>query len=326
MASRRRPGQQADPVSDREESYAALVALIEEAKSTSTSASSSCTRPGGSGDHRAPCAPRRTRVEVRLLLDGVGSLHTRRRFLAPLVDAGGRYAFFMPVLHLPFRGRSNLRNHRKTVIVDERRVLAGGANIASEYMGPQPLPERWRDLTFALEGSSVAHYSELFRSDWSFASGELIPPPLTRPSPPAPARRSSRWCHPGRCSGRSTLRCLVDRAFGARFKLWVVTPYFIPDEALCRALVLAAHRGVDVRLMVPERSNHRLADMAGRSYLREVQHEGGTVLFCSSMLHAKAVLIDDEVAILGSANIDLRSLLLNYEAACLSTARPRSVP
>ena len=298
-----------------EESYAALVALIE-AATRSIHISIFILHPDEVGlDIIARLARRAAEgIEVRLLLDGVGSMHTRRRFLAPLAAAGGRYAFFMPVLHVPFRGRSNLRNHRKTVIVDDRRVLAGGANIAVEYMGPAPHPDRWRDLTFALEGSAVLRYAELFRSDWRFASGELIAASQVR-EPGGGGVATVQVVPSGPdVPGDPLYDALLTATFSARRRLWVVTPYFIPDEALCRALVLAAHRGVDVRLVVPQRSNHRLADMAGRSYLREVRAEGGTVLFYSGMLHGKAVLIDDELAILGSANIDMRSLLLNYEA------------
>jgi len=114
----------------------------------------------------------RTGIRVCLLLDGVGSLHTHRNFLAPLVHAGGSFAFFMPVLHHPLRGRGNLRNHRKFAIADEQRLLAGGANVASEYMGPDIRPDRWRDLTFTLNGPAVKPYVEIFRYDWSFATGE----------------------------------------------------------------------------------------------------------------------------------------------------------
>lgn len=260
-------------------------------------------------------------LRVRLLLDGVGSLHTHRRTLAPLEEAGGRFAFFMPVLHRPFRGRTNLRNHRKTMIADERRVLAGGANIAAEYMGPEIRSERWHELTFTLEGPAVKQYVDLFRSDWAFASGESI-----AMMPMAESRHDGHGAEAvvqvvpsgPDVQGDPLYDALLTAVFSARERIRVVTPYFIPDDALCRALILAVHRGVDVRILQPERSNHRLVDAAGRSYLREIQAEGGRMLFYQDgMLHAKAVLCDDSLAILGSANIDLRSLLLNFEAAIL---------
>ena len=305
-----------------EDSYAALVNLIESAAS-SIYIGIFILHPDAVGQDIIARLARRARegLRVRLLLDGVGSLHTRRHWLAPLAEAGGRFAFFMPVFHRPLRGRSNLRNHRKTVIADERRVLAGGANIATEYLGPEARAGRWADLTFTLEGPATSHFVDLFRCDWGFTSGEWI------------ETGGSAGIVCGGAQGGGSIQVvpsgpdvpgdplydtLLSLAFSARSRLWIVTPYFIPDDALCRALILAVHRGVDVRILVPQRSNHRIADIAGRSFLREIADEGGTVLFyMPGMLHAKAVLMDDDIAILGSANIDLRSLFLNYEVGVL---------
>ena len=109
--------------------------------------------------------------------------------------------------------------------------------------------------------------------------------------------------------------------FGAKKSIFLVTPYFIPDDALSRAIILAVHRGVDVRILLPLHSNHRLADIAGRGYLREIEREGGDILFYPhGMVHAKAMVVDEELAILGSANTDMRSLLLNYEVGVLLTS------
>ncbi len=265
-------------------------------------------------------------VEVRLLLDGVGSLQTRVRFLKPLAAAGGRFCFFNPVLHHPLRGRANLRNHRKVAISDGCRVLAGGANVAREYMGPEARPDRWRDLTFVIEGSAVAEFVRLFEADWQYASNE--PPSsggrcrendLTHLTPGGTGNAWLQVVPSGPdMPGDVLYDALLTVIFSASRRLWLITPYFIPDEALCRAIILAVHRGVDVRIVVPQRSNHRLADIAGRSYLREIQQEGGTILLYErGMVHAKAVLVDNELAVLGSANTDMRSLLLNYEVAVL---------
>ena len=115
---------------------------------------------------------------------------------------------------------------------------------------------------------------------------------------------------------------LLSLIFAARERIWVVTPYFVPDEMLARALNLAARRGVDVRLIVPARSNHLSADLARESYLRELHEAGGQVfLYQSTMLHAKAVLFDDQLAVIGSANMDNRSLFLNYEVAVFLYSR-----
>jgi len=303
--------------SSGEESYAALMALIAAAGRT-IHISMYLLQPDATGRAVLALLAARaaTGVKVRLLLDGVGSRRIRRRTLASLVRAGGAVAFFMPIWRRPFRRRANLRNHRKYAIADDRLVLAGGANVGDEYLGPQARADRWHDLTFTLEGPAVASYAEVFRADWGFASREWIRPgPAPQPDPSAKAAARVQVVPSGPdVPGDPLPDALLTLAVSARWRMWIVTPYFVPDDALCRALSLAAHRGVDVRVLVPQRSDHWVADLAGRSYLREIRNAGGTILQFPAMLHAKAVLIDDQVAILGSANVDMRSLLLNYEA------------
>jgi cardiolipin synthase len=267
-------------------------------------------------------------VTVRLLLDDVGSWRVGRRFLAPLLAQGARVAYFMPMFHIPFRGRANLRNHRKIVVVDSRIAVTGGMNLAWPYMGPVPDPNYWLDLSAVVEGPAVADLESLFFSDWAFATGEDVSIPGD-PAVVPPGKREERvLSHPeGSClvqvvaSGPDVpddplYETLVSLIFAARRRIWIVTPYFIPDEMLARALNLAARRGVDVRLIVPARSNHLSADLARESYLRDLHEAGGQVLlYRPGMLHAKAVIFDDHLAVIGSANMDNRSLFLNYEVA-----------
>ncbi len=307
-----------------EASYRALVDLIEEAGQR-IDLCFFIFHPDRVGQDILNRLVRRARegVAVHLLLDGVGSLQTRERFLAPLAEAGGHFAFFNPVLHRPLRGHTNLRNHRKLAIADDQRVLAGGANIASEYMGPAARTGRWRDLTFVIEGPAVGRFVELFRADWQYASAQALGPRVA--AAPVERRGTVRLqvvpSGPD-MPGDALYDVLLTAIFAARQRLWLVTPYFIPDDALCRAIILAAHRGVDVRILLPKRSNHRLADIAGRSYLREIQQEGGRVfLYQAGMVHAKAMVADADLAILGSANTDMRSLFLNYEVGVLVSSR-----
>lgn len=263
-------------------------------------------------------------VEVRLLLDGVGSWRVGRRFLAPMLEAGAKVAYFMPVIHIPFRGRANLRNHRKIVVVDGRHALTGGMNLAEEYMGPTPLPTRWRDFSLVLSGPAVADLAGLFRSDWRFATGEDLAHEGPPPPPAAPSGSVAQVVASGPdVAGDPLYESLVSLAFSATRRIWVVTPYFVPDETLARGLALAARRGTDVRLVVPAHSNHLMADLARASYLHEVHDAGGRILLYEpGMVHAKVVLIDDHMAIVGSANMDMRSLFLNYEVAVFLSSRP----
>jgi cardiolipin synthase len=226
----------------------------------------------------------------------------------------------MPVFHAPFRGRANLRNHRKLVVVDSRVALSGGMNLAWPYIGPSSAQGLWRDLSMIVEGPAVVDLEALFASDWTFATGrdlgngsstekrngstemEACVVQVVASGPDVP--------------GDPLYESLLDLTFRARDRIWIVTPYFVPDEMLARALSLAARRGVDVRLIVPARSNHITADLARTSYIRDLHTAGARVLlYTPVMLHAKAVVFDDQLAVIGSANMDMRSLFLNYEVA-----------
>lgn len=267
-------------------------------------------------------------VRVRVLVDALFRLRSTGGRLAKLTRAGGQLAWFMPVVHVPFRGHANLRLHRKMVIADGRTALVGGMNIAREYMGPVPLPGRWRDLSASLQGSAVGDVAAIFESDWQFATGRRGEPVrLLTPSPATVAVAGDATVQvvgsgPDVVSDR-IYDALLTATFTARHRLWIATPYFIPDEALAKAFVLAARRGVDVRVLVPARSNHRIADYAGASYLRDVVEAGGRV-FCylPGMMHAKVAVIDDALGVLGSANVDMRSFFLDYEIALLFSSAP----
>jgi cardiolipin synthase len=258
-------------------------------------------------------------IRVRLLVDGVGSLHTHHRFFRPLIKAGGRISYFMPVLHRPFRGRTNLRNHRKILLVDGHKVLAGGTNIAEEYIGPSPLPGRWLDLAFVLQGPTVRYYAGVFASDWEFASGEKLAEDFCAPCANSNNKNGSivQIVPSGPDVPNDALYdSLLSGIYTSQKRILIVTPYFVPDESLVQALILASRRGVDVRITLPKKSNHLLADIVRGEYLREIQQAGGKIiLFSEGMVHAKAFLVDDEFAVLGSANIDIRSLFLDYEIA-----------
>jgi cardiolipin synthase len=184
-------------------------------------------------------------------------------------------------------------------------------------MGPLPASGRFRDLSVLLGGSQVAALDAIFRADWEFAKGRE-PPPLAQGQP---STSTIRVVPSGPdCPTDAIYDALLTAIFRAERRFWVATPYFVPDEGLARALEVAARRGVDVRILVPERSNHRLADLAAAPSLRDVAAAGGKVQrFLPGMLHAKAVLVDDALAIVGSANFDMRSLFLDYEIALFFT-------
>jgi cardiolipin synthase len=262
-------------------------------------------------------------VKVRLLLDSVGSMFTRGLFVHPLRRAGGRIASFMPVLPFTSRGSANLRNHRKLAVFDHCTAIVGGHNLAREYMGPTHLARRWQDFGAVIEGPAAALVHEVFIADWCFASRES-PDALHAEIPMervAAARGSAELqvvASGPDVPGDPLYEGIVSMIQEAEHSIWIVTPYFIPDDVLLRSLMVKARSGVEVTLVVPRKSNHPVADFARKHYIREMQRAGARVLlFHPGMLHAKAMLVDDKAAFFGSPNFDLRSLFVNFEIGIL---------
>jgi cardiolipin synthase len=251
-------------------------------------------------------------VRVRLLIDGVGRLLSPRLDLTTLAAAGVQVATFAPPLRAPFRGRLNMRNHRKMVITDGCWLWCGGRNLTTQYFEGGPGFPPWTDLSFDLHGAVAGRALECFERDWSFATGAR----LSEPRVPAEAASDAQaqLFPSGPDQGDDTLySLLVTACFNARSRILAVTPYFVPGNSLLMGLTLAARRNVEVNLIMPARSNHRLADLARPRALRELAGAGAKVWFVPEMIHAKAVVIDNSIALAGSANLDGRSLLLNYE-------------
>ncbi len=255
-------------------------------------------------------------VQVRLLLDGVGSFLLPRHQVNELLNNGVQVLWFIPVFHRPFKGRTNLRNHRKLIIADGQHVWTGGRNLAQEYFDSKgEYGQPWLDLSFDLQGPGTAPYQQLFDEDWLFAGGEKsVPYPAKFPTLKGNSR--TRMLPSGPDVPNDPLQALLLAAcFKATEKITIVTPYFIPDEPLTEGLCLAARRGVSVQLILPEKSNHLLTDIARNRYLRELSKAGVQILLLPKIMnHAKALIIDKRIALCGSANFDLRSLYLNFEA------------
>jgi cardiolipin synthase len=258
-------------------------------------------------------------MEIRLLLDALGCLRTRGKFVDPLRKAGGHVGIFLPLFSLRRRSSANLRNHRKMAIVDGERAFVGGMNLATEYMGPHPYRNRWKDVSMLLEGGAVGHIRNFFWKDWIFATHE--PVDAFNYCPVSLTRRDNG--HTIQVVGdgpdvadRPLYTGILAALNRVKRDIWVVTPYFVPDDALSASLILAARLGCHVRIIMPEKSNHPLVDLAGRSYLYDLMRSGVQFYFYQpGMLHAKLFVIDRQIAVVGSANMDIRSFQLNFEIA-----------
>ena len=260
----------------------------------------------------------RAGIRVRFMIDGLGSLMHRRPGLRPLRAAGVEVVVFVPPLHSPLKGRTNLRDHRKLLIADAglatQRLWCGGRNFAGEYFEGTADTEPWHDLSFDLRGAFVCQASSLFEHDWAFAQGRKLGPDA--PEPPASA--SPAACAQLIASGPDQMddtvySLLVTAVYRARHRIALITPYFVPDAALLTALCLAARRGVRVELLLPARSNHGMSDIARRRAVRALDAAGGCIWLAPHMVHAKLAVIDTTLALAGSTNFDSRSLFLNYE-------------
>jgi len=231
--------------------------------------------------------------------------------------AGGEVGVFRPFFSLRRNGPRNLRNHRKATIADDQWLWCGGRNLAGEYfLGNEAHPVPWLDLSFDLRGSTAAAAARQFDHDWASIrkrkargpapTAEPVDGPLTQYMPSGPDQTED-----------TALALLVGACFRAEHRFLAVTPYFVPGDSLRDALRLAARRGVQVTIAMPAKSNHSLADFVRARAMRDLARAGVTFRMLPFMVHAKAVVVDEDIAMCGSINLDLRSLLLNHEASVL---------
>jgi cardiolipin synthase len=261
---------------------------------------------------------------VRLLVDGTGSSRLGRRFFRPLLDAGAECARFNPAsLRWLRTRRADFRTHRKIAICDGHVGFTGGMNVTDVHSAELSDPY-WRDTHLRMSGAAVLALQRIFLEDWYFATERL--PEQGKAMFPPPARSgahvvqvvSSGPDHDERAIHRTYFTAITR----ATERVWLTTPYFVPDESTLTAMCTAAYRGVDVRLLIPRRGDSRLIDLAARSYLPELLTAGVRVFeYLPRFIHAKTMVVDDDIAIVGTANLDFRSFQLDFEVAAVAYDR-----
>ena len=257
-------------------------------------------------------------VKVKLLIDAIGSqkLEISHKNLQVLKDAGGEYHFFMSLIKKPFLSRLNLRNHRKMIVVDSTSVMSGGINISELYLSfDDDSGSLWRDISFVIEGSAALQYEEIFKSNWETDTDTKIKKNAIKDDELSVGNSLIQVVASGPDLSRDVLyEALLLAIYRAKSRVWILSPYFAPDSSLMDALIIARHRGVEVKIISPKSSDHFFVDIARSAFLRVLHKEGAEILFYKNrMLHAKAFVFDDESVVLGSANFDSRSFFYNFE-------------
>ncbi len=255
-------------------------------------------------------------VEVCLLYDSIGS-HALPDSYVESLRAGGVLARRFATRRWRNRFQLNFRNHRKVLVVDGVRGFVGGLNAGDEYLGAKPPLSPWRDTHMQIEGPAVADLQRVFAEDWYWVTGERPP---SSPPPERCGRAASMIVATGPADRQESCSLFFTQAIHAATKrVWITTPYFVPDQAVFGALRLAVFRGVDVRILIPCRPDHRTVFMASSLYAHEATLAGIRMFrYQPGFVHQKVMLVDDDTAVVGSMNLDNRSFRLNFEIAALN--------
>lgn len=253
-------------------------------------------------------------VEVRVLYDDVGCWNVKDKFFKEMKEAGIEVYAFLRVAFPVFTSKVNYRNHRKIVVIDGKTGFMGGMNIADRYNNGISWGT-WRDTHFKFEGKGVHGLQSAFLIDWYVVSKKLLIDRIYYPPSPIYTDNIMQIATSGPVGQwRTLLQATIFAIANAKHYVFIQTPYFLPTEGLNQALQTAALGGIDVRLMLPKRSDTRSANMASHSFVDEMVKAGAKVYFYKpGFLHSKLVVTDDMLTCIGSANMDFRSFEHNFE-------------
>lgn len=267
------------------------------------------------------CQKAREGVDVKLIYDSIGSRKAPRRFFKKLEDAGGQVGeFFPPFMHIRLINlKLNYRNHRKVVVVDGKIGYTGGINIRNDHLGLDKKLKPWRDTHIRVEGAGVYALQNIFLDDWRYCKNDNTPLRLYLengyfPSPTIKGNATTQLVTSGPDSAvPKILEAYVKMITNAKKRVYIQTPYFIPDDVFISALRIAVKSGIDVRIMVPKIPDKKTVYLATLSYLKEVAELGIKIYLYNGFLHSKTLLVDDNKLSIGTCNTDNRSFRLNFE-------------
>ncbi|MGG1572917.1 cardiolipin synthase [Fictibacillus sp. NRS-1165] len=254
-------------------------------------------------------------VKVRLLVDYLGSFFLKKKAIHEMKLAGVQFAYSFKPGFPYFFYKLNRRNHRKITIIDGKKGFTGGFNVGDEYLGRDPKLGDWRDYHLQLHGPVVHAFQEQFLLDWEAASAEKLSGDSY-----FPALDEGTQTFTSLFSTRQIYLFFLQQIEQAETKIFIGSPYFIPDAKLQNALLDALKRGVEVTLLVPMKSDHPLVKEASYPFIRELLKSGGHVYqYYEGFFHAKVFMVDENICDIGTANFDLRSLFTNSEVNCVFT-------
>ena len=260
-------------------------------------------------------AKAQTGVRVYFLFDEIGSYDLPTTYIDELRNAGVQIYNFHTRKGPRNHFQVNFRNHRKIVVVDGKAAWIGGHNVGDEYLGKDPKFGHWRDTHMRIEGPAALAVQLSFLEDWNWATDTMLTGLNWTPIPSETDNKSVLILPSGPADELETASLMFLHAINsAKKRIWIATPYFVPDDAILSALQLAALRGVDVRIMIPDQSDILLIYLAGFPSFEPATRTGAQILrYTDGFMHQKVMLIDDDVATVGTANFDNRSFRLNFE-------------
>lgn len=265
-------------------------------------------------------------IKVRMIVDGIGSRGLGKEYVEKMRAAGIEFHSFFPVRLSYMHSHVNYRNHRKILVIDGTIGFVGGCNIGDEYLGLDPKIGYWRETHLQIEGTAVYFLQRIFLQDWYFVTGQTLEGLLPElfPAPPEKGNKLIQITASGPDAHWEAIMQVYYYAIAtAQKSVYLTSPYFIPNESILTALKTAALSGVEVKILLPAKPDHRIVFWAAMSYMEELMDAGAEVfLYQKGFLHSKVLTVDGTVSSVGSANMDQRSFNLNFEVNALVYDEP----